>query len=135
MPQGQPQRAKAVFQCGAEDPGLDAGRAADRVDFEHRVETTQVHRHGGPVETRFDPADHGTAAAVRNQRDSLDRTPVEQVDDVLFGSRTGDQIRKVVHLPEQIADDVAEGLAAGVGQPIDGFVAAQRGQRRGRTDP
>ena len=69
------------------------------------------------VEPRLDPADHRAAAAVRDDRDSFARAPVEHVDHVLLAARSHDEVRDVVEAALQVAHDVAKSLAARVGRP------------------
>jgi hypothetical protein len=78
-----------IFEHGAERPGLDAGRTGHRLDLEHPVERGQVDRdHAGDiVDGARHPADHGRASAVGHRRRPGVRTPVEEVDDILFGLR------------------------------------------------
>ena len=61
--------AKLVFEFGSKHSGLDAGRAAGVVDLEYRVHGGDVQRESGAVEPGLDPADDGTASAVRNYGD------------------------------------------------------------------
>src|SRR6185369_8410447 len=100
---------------------LDARRARRAIDLEHTVESSEVERDGAApaaVEPRLDAADDARAAAVRDHREPLAGTPVENRGDVCRARRESDEVGRVWILAPQGTHDVAAGLAVGVAGAI-----------------
>ncbi len=83
----QPVRVQLRLDVGTKGAGLDACRAAYRVDFQHPSEALHVERNGAGkiiADGRFDAAADAAAATKRNHRHLAARRPVEDVDDRLL---------------------------------------------------
>lgn len=138
VPQREPVAAQPVLQRRTEDTGLDAGRAADRVDLEHLVHGGEVQRDDPGmvgVAARFDAADHRTAPAERDHRNPFAAAPVQHVDHLRLVGRPHHQVHHLVDAALEAAHHVAERLAVAVPQPVSQVGGGQRGQRRRRRDP
>ncbi len=100
-----------VFEVGAVDAGLDAGRARCLVDLKHAVEVVHVDGHDGFVAFgRRHAVDDGRAAAVGDGRVAPGRAPVEHGFELGLGARVGDDVGRV----REEAPDLLEAVALGV---------------------
>ena len=92
-----------------------------RIDVEDPVERGQIDRHHSGVtvtDPGLDSAGHRRPAAEGDGRQSFGATPVEDRFHLGLGGGMGDHVRRVLELAEQVAGDVAEGLAVGVGGAV-----------------
>jgi len=133
--QGELALGELLVERGAEDAGLNPSGKGDRVDLEHPVEGAEVECHRGGValaQPRLDAADDARPAAEGDRRGIRVRTPIEDRDDLLLRTRSGDQVRDVLVLAPESADDVAVGLAERMGEAVMLVVAGDLLERRRR---
>jgi hypothetical protein len=136
--EGEPAAAQVVLEVGPEHPRLDPRSARDLVDLEHAVEAAEVDRdRSGVILThpRLDAADDTRAAAVRDRRDPRVRAPAQDRLELRLVGRPGDQVRRVLELAAEPADDVAVRLAERVRGAVVAVGAEEAGERRRRLDP
>ncbi len=127
MAQGEAVGPQLLFQHGTEHAGLDAGRAAGGVDLQDPVHRGQVERQHGAVGVTavLHAADHRGAAAEGDGGHAVPAGPVQQVGHLLGVGGPGDQVGDPAGPAAQGADDVAVGLAHGVGGARLGIVGDQ----------
>ncbi len=86
------------LEVGTEYPRLDARCLGLPVNLEYTTKTLEINGHCPPIGfivRRVYTADNTGAAAIRDRRDAVFRTPIEQRFNVSLITRIGDKIRGI----------------------------------------
>ena len=121
----------------AQDAGLDARGAANRVHFEHAVQAPHVEADGARItiaDDRLDASHHRRTGAKGNDGDSCAARPVEQCGNVSFRLGQRDEIRRVGEVAGEGAHGLRVRLAVGVEQPFVRVLGQNGSERGGRRD-
>jgi hypothetical protein len=127
--EGEPAVGQLPFDGGPGRTTLDPCVLRTVVDLQDPVEVLEVEADDrADVGRRGDPADHRGATAPRDDGDAVLGAPVEDPGDVGGVAGPHDQVRRGGDVAVQRADQLAEGGAVAVTQPVDGRVAGQLGE-------
>ena len=124
MPERVSPRREQRLRLRATQSRLQRGGMGDHIEVDQPIQTPKVERDEGlePTPQRLDPADHARSPTERHHRHFSRRAQLQDFLDLIGARRQHDRIRRTGSVTASDANQIAVGLAAGMGYACLGIV-------------